>query len=47
MTDCSAPYTCNSTSLENPPTKGQPPMTPNYMSDPNGHPHIGQSPRRT
>ena len=44
MTDCSAPYTCNSTSLESPPTKGQPPTTPNYMSDPNGHPHIGRSP---
>ena len=38
MTDCSALYTYDSTSLENPPTKGRPPMTPNSISDPNGHP---------
>ena len=40
---CSAPYTSDSTLLENCPAKGQPPTTPNYMSNQNGHPHIGQS----
>ena len=44
MTDCFALYTCIFTSLENPPAKGQPPTTPNYMSNPNGHPHTGRSP---
>ena len=38
MTDCSAPYTYDSTLLENPPTKGRPPTTQNSMSDLNGHP---------
>ena len=44
MTDFSTPLTCSSTSLEIRPTKGQPPTTPYYMSDPNGHPHTARSP---
>ena len=43
-TDCSTPYTCSFTSLENHQTKEPHPTTLNYMSNPNGHRHIGQSP---
>ena len=47
MTDCSAPYTYDSTLLENRPAKGQPPTTPNYTSDQNGHPTLDNPSRRT
>ena len=44
MIDCSAPYICVFTSLENPPTKGQPPTIQSCMSVPNGHHHTGLFP---